>query len=348
MQSRDLVYGAGVLLFRLGVFLLTHSIALGRKPHRFVAALPRVETKIVFGHGHPMTSGSPGIDYFVSSDLFETTASIDARELRRIAGTASDLSLATTVTNDAGAEGCDDDDSVHSPTARDTCQADTLRSGDGQPHHYENLPRSRTHQTLAEEKRNTTQNLEPWRGRGGEGEQDYAEQLVLFDSLTASLSEVFGPENAPSSAVAAVVAAAAPSRPRAEMSLEEGDHLYHCIQHSKKFHPDFDQVMRGVLQRDPAAKILLTAGSEVTSCFIRTWRVVFSKPLFSTKVSPHYSKGIGVCVYTFLTQKGYAMVSRIVNLFAHSFCSILPGHPIRVNSFSAGKGDTSTLILSFA
>ncbi|CAN0521758.1 unnamed protein product [Ectocarpus sp. 12 AP-2014] len=108
-------------------------------------------------------------------------------------------------------------------------------------------------------------------GRGGEGEQDYAEQLVLFDSLTASLSEVFGPANAPSSAVAAVAAAAASSRPRAEISLVEGDHLYHCIQPSKKFRPDFDQVMKGVLQRDPAAKILLTAGSEVhLSCWGRT------------------------------------------------------------------------------
>lgn len=211
-----------------------------------------------------MTSGSPGIDYFVSSDLFETTASIDASEFRRIAGTASDLSLATTVTTDASAEDCDDDDSVHSPTAGGTCRADPLLSGDGQPHHYQNLPRNTTHQTLAEEKRSATQNLEPWQDRGGEREQDYTEQLVLFDSLTASLPEVFGPANAPSSEVAAVAAAAAASRPRAEISLVEGDYLYHCIQHSKKFHPDFDQVMKGVLQRDPAAEILLTAGSEVS------------------------------------------------------------------------------------
>ncbi|CAM9364868.1 unnamed protein product [Ectocarpus sp. 4 AP-2014] len=113
------------------------------------------------------------------------------------------------------------------------------------------------------QKRSEAQNLEPWQGRGGEGEQDCTEQLVLFDSLTASLSEVFGSANAPSSAVATVAAAVASPRPRAEMSLVEGDHLYHCIQHTKKFHPDFDQVMKGVLQRDPAAKILLTAGSEV-------------------------------------------------------------------------------------
>ncbi|CAN0021785.1 unnamed protein product, partial [Ectocarpus sp. 12 AP-2014] len=184
-----------------------HYAALGNTLWSQLLALGRLApAQIVFGHGHPVSSGSPAIDYFVSSDLFETTASIDARELRRIAGTPSDLSLATAVTTDAGAEGCDDDDSVHSPTAG---------------------------------------------GRGGEGEQDYAEPLVFFYSLTASLSEVFGPANAPL------------VRPRAEISLVEGDHLYHCIQNSKKIHTDFDQVMKGVLQRDPAAKILLTAGSEV-------------------------------------------------------------------------------------
>lgn len=215
-----------------------------------------------------MTSGSPGIDYFVSSQLFETAVSIDGREARRIAGTASDISAVT------GAEGAADDDEEYgtnqtfsrpAPFGGDIGQPDTTASSHRRLHPRGNLPRTRTQPLLAEENHDNSRPQQQWQGRGGDGAQDYTEQLVLFDSLTASLPDVVGPAHAPSSAVAAVAAAARVSSSTAAAlgPLLEGDHLYHCIQHSKKFHPDFDPVLRGVLQSDPAAKILLSAASEV-------------------------------------------------------------------------------------
>lgn len=183
-----------------------------------------------------MTSGSSGIDYFVSSDLFETTASTDAREARRIAGTASDIVNPAEVDNGNGTLV-----SSGAP-AVDTVQT----TSDGLSHRGG---------VLTENRRRKHDHDPPWRGRG-DGTQDYTEQLVLFDSLTASLPEMFGPPNAPK--VAALSTQALLSG-----LVEEGDHAYHCIQHSKKFHPNFDPVLRGVLLGDSAAKILLTAGSKV-------------------------------------------------------------------------------------
>lgn len=230
-----------------------------------------VWTKIAFGHGHPVTSGSPGIDYFVSSELFETAASIDGREARRIDGTASDISAAT------GAEAVGDDEedganhSASATYARPTPsegtfdQTDTAASNHDRFHPRGKLSRVRTQSILPEE-RSHDNGSKQRQGLGGDGGQDYTEQLVLFDSLTASLPEVVGATHAPSSAVAAVLEAVRASSPTSATLhlLQEGDHLYHCIQHSKKFHPDFDPVLRGVLQSDPAAKILLSAANEVS------------------------------------------------------------------------------------
>lgn len=192
--------------------------------------------QVAFGHGHPVTSGSPAIDYFVSSSLFETQASIDAREARSIMSISRDIAYAAAVTNpldllvpwtgegDHKAAGWKRRECVESPSTtheREECIATSI----------------------------------PRRARG-DGTQDYTEQLVLFDSLTASLPEPFGPLHAPS-------AAKRVSQGVTAGLIEDGDHPYHCIQHSKKFHPDFDDVLRGVLLADRAAKILLTTSSKV-------------------------------------------------------------------------------------
>ncbi|CAM9623967.1 unnamed protein product [Ascophyllum nodosum] len=42
-------------------------------------------------------------------------------------------------------------------------------------------------------------------------------------------------------------------------------HLYHCIQDAKKFHPSFDVAMRGVLDADPGARLLLPSTAKVHS-----------------------------------------------------------------------------------
>lgn len=187
-----------------------------------------------------MTSGSPGIDYFVSSSLFETKTSIEAREARRIAGTASDVAAATAAA---------DDGTSFSVASCVTTSADVDRP----------LPHGRpdacgevlSHNARAGGSTDDT----AWGGRG-DGAQDFTEQLVLFDSLTASLPEMFAPPNAPH-------LLALEARELSSGLLREDDHAYHCIQHSKKFHPDFDPVLRGVLLGDAAAKILLAEGSKV-------------------------------------------------------------------------------------
>lgn len=187
-----------------------------------------------------MTSGSPAIDYFVSSDLFETPASIEGRDIRRAAGTGSDI-------NTAAYENVSEVTALHS-------------SSSSSIHGTQTAVREDRHSLAGDLFASTTKEShgrrgdDPWRGRG-DGTQDYAEQLVLFDSLTASLPEAFGPPNDYPDGRAT----------RRLVGLMEGDNGYHCIQHSKKFHPDFDPVLRGVLQGDSAAKILLTAASKVCS-----------------------------------------------------------------------------------
>lgn len=187
-----------------------------------------------------MTSGSPGIDYIVSSTLFETKASVEAREARRLAGTASDVAAATTAA---------DDGTSMSIGSCVTTSANVDRPLSRSP--PDSCNEVLSHNALPEGKIDYT----AWRGRG-DGTQDFTEQLVLFDSLTASLPELSGPSNAPH--IVALEARALSSE-----LLREDDHAYHCIQHSKKFHPDFDPVLRGVLLGDAAAKILLTQGSKV-------------------------------------------------------------------------------------
>ncbi len=212
-----------------------------------------------------MTSGSPGIDYFVSSELFETSVSIEAREARRNAGTASDI-LKAAITADAAANAADAKDAE----ALDVDGRDLDVDGTSHvpPDHRQSRPRSGVVPRMI--KQRDTEGVdgdsvpEQRREGGGDGEQDYAEQLVLFDSLTASLPEAYGPANVPSTMAATLAATGASSFLSAAIrSISGGDHFYHCIQHAKKLHPTFDRVLRGVLQTDPVAKILLAAGSEV-------------------------------------------------------------------------------------
>lgn len=194
-----------------------------------------------------MTSGSPGIDYFVSSSLFETKTSVEARESRRLARSASDVAAATTAADDGtstavGFSCVTTPTDVHRPLSHgraDACGEVPSRN-------------TRSKGTI---------DGTAWRGRG-DGAQDFTEQLVLFDSLTASLPEISGPSNAPH-----IVALEA--RELSSGLLREDDHAYHCIQHSKKFHPDFDPVLRGVLLGDAAAKIFLAEGSKVRLRFVK-------------------------------------------------------------------------------
>lgn len=223
------------------------------------------------GTANPVTSGSPAIDFFVSSELFETAVSIDAREVRRTGGTASDIPRAAATAAQAVEAGAEtayvfDEEEVdgapdHNSSA--STHASTTGSQHRQPGPQRDLRTISKHGEAAVEGGNGA-GRPGWRNGNGDGEPDYTERLVLFDSLTASIPEVSFRPNAPSGTELAILAAAGASSSKLGSRTEER-HLYHCIQHSKKFHPDFDPVLKGVLKSDPAARILLTAGSKV--CF---------------------------------------------------------------------------------
>lgn len=165
--------------------------------------------QVVFGHGHPVTSGSPAVDYFIGSDLFETAETSEARE--------------------AALRGAADGDDGAEPMGNNINDLD----------------------------REVPSNSSPSTRTTGTGKlPDYSEQLVLFDTLSATIHGSLGPEKSP-----AVLAAEA----RELTGLQDEDHGYHCVQHSKKMHPEFDAVLKGIMLGDPAAKVLLTAGSKVRS-----------------------------------------------------------------------------------
>ncbi|MBX9655882.1 tetratricopeptide repeat protein, partial [bacterium] len=48
-----------------------------------------------------------------------------------------------------------------------------------------------------------------------------------------------------------------PLRSRRQMGIDETDHIYFCPQNVRKIHPDFDGILRQILQRDPKGKVLL-------------------------------------------------------------------------------------------
>ena len=49
-------------------------------------------------------------------------------------------------------------------------------------------------------------------------------------------------------------------RVRSDYGLLDDDHIYICPQTLFKFHPDFDKIMKGILEADPAGKIVLIEG----------------------------------------------------------------------------------------
>jgi predicted O-linked N-acetylglucosamine transferase (SPINDLY family) len=48
-----------------------------------------------------------------------------------------------------------------------------------------------------------------------------------------------------------------PLKDRAHFGLSTDDHVYACLQSTFKFHPDFDELMAGILRRDPRGVILI-------------------------------------------------------------------------------------------
>lgn len=74
-------------------------------------------------------------------------------------------------------------------------------------------------------------------------QQDYSEQLILWDALPCWMPQIVFPEPVP----------------RSEFGLDPAAHLYTCLQNPRKFHPDFDALLAGILKADPQGQLLLVA-----------------------------------------------------------------------------------------
>jgi predicted O-linked N-acetylglucosamine transferase (SPINDLY family) len=74
-------------------------------------------------------------------------------------------------------------------------------------------------------------------------QQHYTEQLVQADTLLAYQTPVQLPDNA---------------KTRASFGFSDDQHLYMCVQHLGKFHPDFDPLLGDILRRDLKGRVVVT------------------------------------------------------------------------------------------
>ena len=81
--------------------------------------------------------------------------------------------------------------------------------------------------------------------RGADADEDYAEKLVQFDGTTAWQPRPPKPEPAS----------------RSDFGLPDAGALYFCPQRLEKFHPDFDRILRRILDQDTTGHVVLLKGN---------------------------------------------------------------------------------------
>lgn len=261
-----------MLYLALGSSLFQHLLSIGR-----LAPL-----QLSLGLGHPITSGHYGIDFFVSSDLFEMPREAEER-------------------NEVGAshERCSQTDAREDGKWTPSSSATTSTMPGGvltkRPGGVENCK-------VAANDFDGHQDLTADAASGPRRRLMYSEQVVLFDSFTGAfqpprapdparvrsvreriISLVTGVESADPSAAATIAydesfngdgdaratgRGAQATPPLISSGRRKGDRsirLYHCLQDAKKFHPAFDVAMRGVLDADPGARLLLPSTAKMHS-----------------------------------------------------------------------------------
>lgn len=282
----------------VGQSLFQHLFSIGR-----LAPL-----QLSFGLGHPVTSGHEGIDFFVSSELFETARETDERgESRNITGDEKHA--------EAGAlDRAAPPSAVPKATVPDSLVTGNYGGGMDVGDGVKRLQDGREDNSALQQRDSPP----PAPGVFAGSTSMYSEQVVMFDSFTgvfqpssdpdparvqwarkqlvllaigAETSQAIehrheresetrraGREETPGPRVAENVEFARPSvgedgggRNRRSSSSarnlddakDGGIHFYHCIQDAKKFHPAFDFAMRGVLDQDPGAYLLVSVAAGV-------------------------------------------------------------------------------------
>ncbi len=94
----------------------------------------------------------------------------------------------------------------------------------------------------------------------GDGNQDYVEQLTLFETFSGAFSSLTEQEIPSDKEVLNVL--------REQFELESLDvHIYNCMQYVGKLRHDFDEALKGILVADPKARV----------CDIKTFNLLFNK-----------------------------------------------------------------------
>jgi predicted O-linked N-acetylglucosamine transferase (SPINDLY family) len=205
LPNSNILMARGLILEQECDVLLYLAIGMASSTY-YLSHSRLAKVQIQFGHGHPVSGASGGIDYFVSSDLFQFEANRPLIEPYELDGKAviSDEEIVTAAVRN----------SLHPVT---------------------------------------------------NGVQSYAEQMVRFDTLTASHTPTRPPSfpdwfsfvrNDDLSAL--------------ELQRWRGTEFgisylgewnyYACLQYTKKLHPSFDAVLAGIIRADPRARILVLDG----------------------------------------------------------------------------------------
>jgi hypothetical protein len=247
-------------------------LALGLTPLTYLLAQARLApVQVSFGHGHPITSGSASVDYFVSSLLFEPLLQQPDRKPERqgggggaaAAGVAATATAAAPIAEFRGA-------ATPAVAAAMVPGPRNFAAATAEP---------RTRWDFAADR--SPDPLKPSLAASSAGA--YSEQLVLFDTLTTGFRPPFGrpdgeddrPQGRYSRTAlfrrlglydtvanaAAAVATGGGGGGGSGGGTVEGANLYACLQHSKKLHPRFDAALRGLLEADPLAVVLLLEGA---------------------------------------------------------------------------------------
>ncbi len=87
-------------------------------------------------------------------------------------------------------------------------------------------------------------------------------------------------------------------KPREAFGFDAGQHLYVCPQNLRKFHPDFDPLLAGILRQDPAGVVVIVAdrGACVTPMLRRRFAKTLAEVMERVVFLPHQSYADYLCL----------------------------------------------------
>ncbi len=83
----------------------------------------------------------------------------------------------------------------------------------------------------------------------GDGNQDYVEQLTLFETFSGAFNSITEQEIPSDEGVLKVL------NEQLQLKSLEDVHLYNCMQYVGKLRHDFDEALKGILIADPKARV---------------------------------------------------------------------------------------------